>query len=287
MISNIEYPKHLTVMVTSRCNLRCKLCYQTEYHSDLDPRNLDAMRHIYPELEWFHPIGGEPFLYDLKKLYSLPFSDRCKIKLITNGTMISPENTEDIVRNVARLIVSIDGGTNDAYRAMRGYSLDKVLQGIERIQSCKAEKGRKTPRIELNFLMTKTTVNTLPQLALYAAKQGIQCINIFYPSFRDPDLMDAEKIQKVEAVGSIEEARKYVGIIEPEKRGGDKCMRPWNTCFVDVKANVFLCCFGSPAIGNLNKMTFDDCWHGPEATNIRKTVNTKKEMRCCKNCMVR
>ena len=201
--------------------------------------------------------------------------------------MITPENRMEIVKNVHRLVVSIDGGTKEAYREMRGYSLDKVLSGIERIQECKKETDSKTPEIEINFLLTKSTVKTLPHLASYARKQDIRCINIFYPSFSDQCLIDAEKISKDEAKWLIKEAKKSITIIEPEKRGGEKCHRPWTTCFVDVKANVFLCCFGSPVLGNLHEMSFEECWFGPIATKIRETVNTDNEIRQCKICPVR
>ncbi|WP_155309667.1 radical SAM protein [Desulfosarcina ovata] len=286
-MTKVDYPKQLTVMVTSRCNLRCKLCFQSEYRSDLNPSILDKMRHVYFHLDWFHPIGGEPLLYDLKKLYDLPFSDRCKFKIITNGTLITPEQAVNIVRNVDRLIVSVDGGTEDAYREMRGFSLEKVLRGIERVQSCKTETGNLTPHIEINFLLTKSTVDTLPTLAAWAASNGVDCINTFYPVYNNPAIKSSEEICKEEAKVSILKAKRHMKIIEPERRGGDECRRPWNTCFVDVNGNVSLCCFGSPSLGNLNEKSFDDCWFGPLATKIRETVNTEKEIRQCKKCPVR
>jgi sulfatase maturation enzyme AslB (radical SAM superfamily) len=282
-----NYPKQLTVSVTSKCNLRCKLCFQSEYNSDLDPDLLDKMTHVYPELEWFHPIGGEPLLYDLAQLYALPLSEHCKFKLITNGTLINPKNAAGIVKNIHRLIISIDGGTQDAYRAMRGYSLNKVFKNIKLIQLYKSNTGNQLPRIEFNFLMTRTTIETLPELACYAGTHGIDCINTFYPSYHDPILKDTEKIGKTDTRMPIQEANKYVEIIQPEKRGGEKCQRPWNTCFVDVTGDVFLCCFGTPCLGNLNTMTFDECWFGSTATHIRKTVNTPDEMAQCKRCPVK
>lgn len=282
-----NYPKQLTVSVTSKCNLRCKVCFQSEYHSDLNPGLLKKMTHVYPKLEWFHPIGGEPLLYDLEQLYALPLSEHCKFKLITNGTLITPKNVKGIVKNIHRLIISIDGGTQEAYQAMRGYSLNKVLQNLELLQSCKINAGNQRPRIEFNFLMTRTTIETLPKLASYAGSHGIDCINTFYPSYSDPIIKDAEKITRTDAKKPVEEAKKYVDIIQPEKRGGEKCQRPWNTCFVDVKGDVFLCCFGTPSLGNLNKMTFDECWFGSTAAHIRETVNTANEIPQCKHCPVK
>ena len=232
----IEYPTHLTVSVTSKCNLRCKLCFQSEYDSDLNPDLLGKMTHVYPKLEWFHPIGGEPLLYDLEQLYALPFSAHCKFKLITNGTLITLENVRSIVKNIDRLIISIDGGTESSYQAMRKYSLKKVFKNIELVQSCKTNSNCQEPRIEFNFLMTRTTIETLPELASYAGSHGIDCINAFYPSYSDPNIKAAEKITKIDAKKPVEKAKKYIDIIQPEKRGGKKCQRPWHTCFVDVKA---------------------------------------------------
>nr|WP_321397871.1 radical SAM protein [uncultured Desulfobacter sp.] len=282
-----NYPNQLSVIVTNRCNLRCKLCLQPQNDLDIDPELLHKMNHVFRQIKWFHPIGGEPMLYDLNRLFNLPFGDQCKMKLITNGTLLTDKNVNGIVKKVGRLMISIDGGTQEAYRAMRGYDFNKVLKGVQRVQSSKVDSGSPTPALEFNCLLTKTTIESLPALAEYAAAYGVDCINTFYPQFIDPSLERAEKINRDEALPYIKAAKKHVSIIEPENRGGKICRRPWNTCFVNLNGDVTLCCFGSPVVGNLNKKSFDDIWFGKAATQIRKTVNTDREIPACRNCTVK
>ena len=284
---DVNYPNQLSVIVTNRCNLRCKLCLQPQRKLDLPPELLDKLAYIIPKIEWFHPIGGEPMLYDLDLLFNLPFHSDCKMKIITNGTLLNIENVKHIVTKVNRLIISIDGGTNEAYRAMRGYDLAKVFKGVERVQSFKKASGSLTPALEFNFLLTKTTAESLPILAEYAAAHGVDCINTFYPRFVDPSLEQVEKITKEEAFTYLDAAKKYVCIIEPENRGGKLCRRPWNTCLVNLNGDVSLCCFGSPVVGNLYKTDFDDIWFGKAAAKIRETVNTNKEIPQCRKCTVK
>lgn len=283
----LNYPNQLSVIVTNRCNLRCKLCLQPQKKLDIAPELLDKMNHVFPKIKWFHPIGGEPMLYDLDRLFNLPLDDQCKTKIITNGTLLTHDNVNGIIKKVHRLIISIDGGTPEAYRTMRGYDLNKVLKGVERLQSFKTDSGSLTPSVEFNFLLTKTTIETLPILAKYAAVHNIDFINTFYPRFIEPALAKAEKINREDALPYIKTAQKYVCVIEPENRGGGICRRPWNTCLVNLNGDVSLCCFGSPVIGNLYKKDFDDIWFGKAATKIRETVNTDKEIPQCRNCAVK
>lgn len=284
--TTIDAPKELTIVLTTKCNLRCRLCYQTDFSSIFDMSLLDRLTHVIPNIEWLHPIGGEPLLCDLSPIFALSEENQCKTKLITNGTLITEERAKEIIRHVDRLIVSIDGGTDDAYRKMRGTNLSIPIEGIKRIQHQKKNSATRIPSIEINSLLTKTTIDSLPVLACKASELGVQRINLFYPSFGDPKLETEEKIKPDQAEEKINEAKGYLQIIKPKHRGGKICRRPWNTCFIDVKGNVFGCCYGSPPLGNLNTNTFEECWFGPMAQHLRETVNTEKALPSCKQCIV-
>ena len=285
--SMLNYPKELSIVITTKCNLRCKVCLQQEFSSNFNMALIAKLSHVIPRLELLHPIGGEPLLCNLSPIYTLAFNNNCKTKLITNGTLITDKMAANIVSHVDRLIVSIDGGTDAAYREMRGASIAKPLKGIGNIIAHKAIAGTTSPTIELNSLLTRTTIDSLPELALRSQILGIECINVFYPSFSNPDLAKKEGIHPDQAKRKIKEATQFITIIEPENRGGNLCRRPWNTCFIDVNGNVFGCCYGSPALGNLNHSGFDECWFGPMAQNLRKTVNTDQEIPECRHCIVR
>lgn len=283
----ITYPKELSIVITTKCNLRCKVCYQQEFSSCFNMDLIDKLSDVIPHLELLHPIGGEPLICDLSPIYTLAHNNNCKIKLITNGTLITDQIAESIVSHVDRLIVSIDGGKDAAYREMRGVSISKPLKGIANVVTQKAIACSTSPTIELNCLLTRTTIASLPELAQRANILGIKHVNVFYPSFNNKEIEKKEAVDRDLAKGNIEEASRFTDIIEPENRGGDICRRPWNTCFIDVNGNVFGCCYGSPALGNLNHDSFDDCWFGTVAQKLRKTVNTDREMIECKRCIVR
>ncbi|SLM30726.1 hypothetical protein MTBBW1_2380050 [Desulfamplus magnetovallimortis] len=283
-----SYPKELSIVITTKCNMRCKVCLQQEFASSFNMTLIDKLSHVIPQLELLHPIGGEPLLCDLDPIYTLALKNNCKIKIITNGTLITDKVAENIVAHVDRLIVSIDGGTDAAYREMRGSSIAKPLKGIGKVLTQKAIAGKiSSPTIEINYLLTRTTIDSLPELAQRAKILGIDYINLFYPAFSDQELKRKESIGPDMAKAKIKEAASFANIIEPENRGGEICRRPWNTCFIDVNGNVFGCCYGSPALGNLNHSRFDDCWFGPVAQNLRKTVNTDQEIPSCRKCIVR
>ena len=134
--------------ITSRCNLRCKHCYQDSYQNpELDLNNLLGIVTQYLELlsalnrkGHINFTGGEPFLredfFDLLvecKKYSSLFS----FGILTNGTFLNKEVVEELrILQPDFIQVSIEGDekTHDAIRGSG--NLKMVLNALKLLSEC-------------------------------------------------------------------------------------------------------------------------------------------------------
>lgn len=64
------------------------------------------------------------------------------------------------------------------------------------------------------------------------------------------------------------------------------CSRPWTGLYVENDGFVRVCCYDSPAIGNLDEQTLDEIWNGPHAQHLRRSFLAGKPPEGCANCFI-
>jgi MoaA/NifB/PqqE/SkfB family radical SAM enzyme len=133
----------LAIEPTTSCNLRCPQCpsglrsFTREtgiINEDFFKTTIDA---LYKELFYLtFYFQGEPYLHpDFTKMVAYASAKGIYTATSTNAHFLSNENAKKTVESgLDRLIISIDGATQEAYESYRiGGSLDKVLEGTHRI----------------------------------------------------------------------------------------------------------------------------------------------------------
>ena len=137
------------LILTNRCNLNCKHCCvsaegtvndirKKELDTDVFKIIIDKVIHCNPDR--IIVSGGEPLVREdfIEILQYLREKYSGKIVLSTNATLINTFNVKDIVKNVDRMDISIDGIDESTCSIVRGKGVfDKVLKAIYLI---KAEK---------------------------------------------------------------------------------------------------------------------------------------------------
>ncbi len=104
------YLYHVELPVTQRCNLRCKNCVfmmpYFEHPVDFDIEDtLKYMRKLLDcvdSIQIFRILGGEPFLYrDIKPIICEALSSKKirTVEIVTNGTIVPPEELLDVLKN--------------------------------------------------------------------------------------------------------------------------------------------------------------------------------------------
>lgn len=140
ILRNISNLKNLTFQLTQNCNYRCSYCAysglypenRTHSHKrmslEIGKKAIDFfLRQLHSPLRTIreYPVasfyGGEPFLeYDtmmtiIDYVKSHPLSKKFKIKYVatTNGSLLSQERIDEIVKRGLRVDISIDGPRNE------------------------------------------------------------------------------------------------------------------------------------------------------------------------------
>lgn len=144
------YPKYFMINVTSKCNLRCLYCFRKHDSERNITQNevyqicsyiLDYCKKYKINRISLQPWGGEPLIAYERILEIDDFFKKnglnCKIYLQTNGTLLTPKISEELVKRNIHVGFSIDGpkDVNDSQRLFLGGngSYDSISEGISNI----------------------------------------------------------------------------------------------------------------------------------------------------------
>lgn len=302
-----SFPEKITVTTTFKCNYRCSMCYQKDFTQEIDWAAVEKLIPVLPFARELQIFGGEPLLYPrIHDLYKLAHMNGNRITMISNGSLLSPKMVDDIVSNhVYHIKFSLDAGTPETYKKIRGGNFFKVLEGVARITQRKLELGIQHPIMHFNFLAMRSNVHELSRLAILASEVGVQMINVFYPTCNTEALLDEclyfDPIYGDTHLAKALEIGKQLGVVinipplltdttnvQAHETSHIKfCEDPWNTMLVDPDGKAKLCCGGPTVIGNLHEQSFDEIWNSDKAQAFRRTVNTDKEPSFCRTCKVR
>lgn len=178
--SGLTRPKHLTLMITDKCNLRCHHCL-LDCSPDLGRQApTEAVIEIIAGFarlggERLMITGGEPLLHpDWIEILSFACgrAEFSEVGFQTNATLMSESHVDAISRlagNRLVLQVSLEGSTAKTNDAVRGTgSFDRIVEGLRRL--VEAGLGTKT---RLAFTEMHHNIDELPQMFELAEEMGI------------------------------------------------------------------------------------------------------------------
>ena len=134
-------PRSIDLLITARCNLRCKYCSHFTSGGDVE-RDLaiDEWLLFFEELNRCAVMevclqGGEPFCRnDLRELIQGIVRNRMRFSILTNGTLITDEMAA-FISSTGRcnsVQVSIDGSTDTTHDVFRGKgSFRRAVEGLK------------------------------------------------------------------------------------------------------------------------------------------------------------
>lgn len=171
--------------IFSKCNLRCKHCYQDDYsHGEMDLEKLKrvADQMILALTKWdmwgrVSLTGGEPFASE--HLYAimdyLEQSERIvSINILTNGTLITREDIEKLkgYRKLRQIQISLDGGNATTHDAVRGKgAFEKAINAIRLLKANDFE-------VALMYTLMKTNKDNYMEFVDVAEQEGVDYITL-------------------------------------------------------------------------------------------------------------
>src|SRR6187551_977245 len=182
------YPVSISFEPTTSCNLRCPECpsglrsftrptgmLQKDFFSEtIDQLHKDLLYLVF----YFQ---GEPYLnpsfLDMVKYAS---TKKIYTATSTNAHYLTDINSKrTIASGLDRLIISIDGTTQETYQQYRvGGNLEKVLEGATNIVKWKKELKSKTPFIIFQFLVVRHNEHQIEEIKQLANQVGVDQVRL-------------------------------------------------------------------------------------------------------------
>ena len=290
------YPISVSFEPTTSCNLRCPECPSglRAFTRDTGMLKKDFFRQtiddIYKDLLYLiFYFQGEPFLNpDFLEMVKYAHEKGIYTATSTNAHYLTDEKARQAVESgLDRLIISIDGTTQDVYKQYRvGGNLDKVLQGARNIVKWKKELNSKTPFVFFQFLVVKPNEHQIEDVKRLAKEIGVDQIR-----FKTAQVYDYEN-DPHQLIPTTDKYSRYRlgkdGKMKSKSGLGNHCWKLWHANVITWDGLVVPCCFDKDAahrLGNLKMQSFKEIWNNDNYKQFRREMmQSRKNIDICANC---
>lgn len=179
----ISMPYRYFIDPLNVCNLRCPLCPtgRGELRRPRGKMSLEDFKRIMDQIApYAYSVElynwGEPFLHpQIFEMIRYASERKISVQLSSNLNYFDEEMAEQAVASdLARLLVSVDGATQETYeKYRRGGRLEVVLRNLRLLVEAKRRAGSFTPFITLRTLINRYNEHELDQLRQLAADLGV------------------------------------------------------------------------------------------------------------------
>lgn len=287
-------PNSISIEPTTSCNLRCPEC-PSGLRSFTRPTGMlttdlyaKILSEISPTLSYsLLYFQGEPYLNPhFLDLVELSTQHKVYSATSTNAHYLDAETSKRTLQaGLNRLIISIDGITQDTYQQYRiGGKLDKVIEGIKQVVAAKKELKSRT-QIILQFLVVKPNEHQLEE-----AKQLATTLEVDAIKFKTAQIYDYKNGSELIPTNDLYSRYKKEedGTYSIKNKLENKCWKMWQSCVITWDGKVVPCCFDKDAkyvMGDLNTQSFKEIWFGEKYNRFRQQViDSRQSIDICQNC---
>ena len=281
---------------TTSCNLRCPECPSGlraftrptgMLNNDFFSRTINDLHKDLLYLIFY--FQGEPYLNpDFLKMVQFAHQKGIYTATSTNAHYLTDEKARETVESgLDRLIISIDGTTQDVYEQYRvGGQLSKVLEGTRRIVYWKKKLKSRTPFIFFQFLVVKPNEHQLDDIRKIGKEIGVDQVR-----FKTAQVYDYEN-DPHQLIPTIDKYSRYkqdaAGKRQVKSGLRNQCWKLWHANVITWDGLVVPCCFDKDAthrLGNLQTQSFREIWQSEAYRDFRNQLtNGRKNIDICSNC---
>lgn len=290
------YPISISFEPTTSCNLRCPECPSglREFTRPTGMLKKDFFQQtiddIHKELLYLiFYFQGEPYLNpNFLEMVKYAHDKGIYTATSTNAHYLTEEKAKQTVESgLDRLIISIDGTTQDVYQQYRrGGRLDKVIAGAKNIVKWKKELKSKTPFVFFQFLVVKPNEHQIEEIKKLAKEVGVDQVR-----FKTAQVYDYENDPN-NLIPVNEKYSRYKkdknGKIKIRSGLDNHCWRLWHANVITWDGLVVPCCFDKDAmhqLGNLKMQSFKEIWNNENYKQFRREITqSRKNIDICANC---
>ncbi|MFQ5450102.1 MAG: radical SAM/SPASM domain-containing protein [Nitrospinaceae bacterium] len=272
-----DFPERVTVELTPICNLSCVMCPRHELG---DGGYMDAglFKKIIDEMAGHPGVALVPFFRGESLMHPRFFElmryakekNISPIQLTSNATILTEKIALQILDlGIDFLSFSLDSNDSEAYRAVRGFDLDRVRQNVERFLELKKSMGLELPRVQVSAVETEPARKHIEEFVAYW-KDRADRVRIYTEHSRDG------------VYGRLDQAPEEFPHRLP-------CKKPMNEMVIYWDGQVALCNHDwnrKEFLGDVGKQSIQEVWEGAPYQEVRAR---HLENRCgqdptCKGC---
>ena len=288
-------PNSFAIEPTTSCNLRCPECPSglRSFTRNTGHLDVERVKHYIDEYSasatylTFY-FQGEPFLNpNFLDMIKYGKTKKLYIATSTKGHYLTKEKSlETVLSGLDRLIVSLDGTTQETYEQYRvGGKIEKVIEGIKNIVEAKKTLGSKTPYVIIQFLVVAPNEHQIDDVLRLGKTLKVDEVKL-----KTAQVYDFENGNPL-----IPKNKKYAryilndtGKYQLKHEAKDECWRMWQSNVVTWDGKIVPCCFDKDAkyqMGDLNTHTLTSIWHNEKYQKFRKQLfKDRNSIDICQNC---
>lgn len=290
------YPISISFEPTTSCNLRCPECPSGlraftrptgMLQKDFFRQTIDDIHHHLLYLIFY--FQGEPYLNpDFLEMVKYASSRKLYTATSTNAHYLTDENAKRTIESgLDRLIISIDGVTQDVYQQYRvGGNLDRVLEGARRIMKWKKQLKSRTPFVVFQFLVVKPNEHQIEEVKKLALEIGVD--DVWFKTAQVYDYKN-DPNQLIPTISKYSRYRKdNKEEYQLKNKLNNHCWKLWHANVITWDGVVVPCCFDKDAqhqLGDLKGQSFREIWKNKNYQTFRKQLFAGREhIDICSNC---
>lgn len=285
---------------TNFCNLKCPLC-PTGSGAITAPRGHMDFEHYKKILDECGDYlfnltlwnWGEPFLH--KNIYDMIDYAKAKrifVRVSTNGHFLKDgKNLERIVMSgLDELMFSLDGASEESFLKYRvGGKFETVIKNLEDLVKTKRRLKKRTPFIELQFIVMSHNEHEISKIKEIAKRIGVDSLKLKTVSLEGANALGYEGNQeKIKGFKPKNEEYSRYKENMVRKNLKNRCVRLWLTSVVNWDGSVSPCCNDPNRVydfGNSTEKGFAEVWNSPKYVGFRKALlKNKSRISMCENC---
>lgn len=268
-----EFPLHLDIEITNRCNLRCTFCDKLPLLSKEQMGDMEMWlyKKILDEAEqgrlWGVKLSyrGEPLLH--RQVEEMVAYAKLKgvldVYMNTNGMLLSEKMSLKLMdAGLDRISISMDGTDPVAFeRERKGAKYDRILRNIETIMELKSKRGYSHPRVRVQSVR-------FPDLDVdvYTNFWKSRCDEVAMIDYKDVNIRNEEIIKE-----------------------GWACPQLWQRMTIEWDGTIMPCNnddFRLLSPGNIKDKSISSCWHAPIVDRARDLHHQgfSHLVNACKGC---
>ena len=251
------YPFYLMIEPTNICNLKCPLCPTGEGTLARKGSLMDfsILKMAIDELgDYLLELNitnyGEPFIHDrLCQMITYIKGKGIKVNVGTNGHFFKNETVtqEFILSGVDEVYISLDGTNQESYSRYRiKGDFEKVVGGIRLLVETRNRLRKRTPFVEIQFLVMQHNEHQLDAIRKLAADMGVDRLILKPVSFNISEWKNQDVRERFKGFMPQDESFRLYrindGDLEWKQPITNRCEYLWRAMVMLCDGTIVPCC---------------------------------------------